>query len=237
MSSTILITGANRGLGLELAIQFAVRGWTVFAGCREPAAAAELLSLAVANAAVKVLELDVTRDDQVVACLARVREHTPSLDVLVNNAGINPEPRTHTVIEIDVASVVRTLDVNTVGPLRVLQAAFPLLKQGRNPRVINISSGAGSLTRNSARSPAPAYCISKAALNQFTRRAALDLAPHGITVVAITPGWVRTTMGGPGADLPVSEAVASLARTIENLQPAHTGEWVDRHGQPSAYAW
>jgi NAD(P)-dependent dehydrogenase (short-subunit alcohol dehydrogenase family) len=116
-----------------------------------------------------------------------------------------------------------------------LQAAVPALRRSVRPRIVNISSGAGSLAHNSAKQPVPAYCISKAALNMLTRCAARDLP--GITVVSVSPGWIRTDMGGAGAELGLDEATTALATTIENLHPQHSGQWLDRFGQPSAYAW
>jgi NAD(P)-dependent dehydrogenase (short-subunit alcohol dehydrogenase family) len=119
--------------------------------------------------------------------------------------------------------------------LRMLQAVLPLLRQSLNPRVVNISSGAGSLAHNSAQRPQPAYCLSKAALNMLTRRAARDLTD--VTVVSISPGWIRTDMGGADAKLGVTEAATALAETIEQLNQTHSGQWLDRFGQPSEYAW
>jgi NAD(P)-dependent dehydrogenase (short-subunit alcohol dehydrogenase family) len=231
----ILITGANRGIGLGLVREFVGRGWRVFAGCRRPEEAAELARLDPAR--VELLRLDVGDDAGVRAALERMAQRTDRLDVLVNNAGINPAPREAGVADVPVANVAAALDVNVLGALRVLQAAVPLLRRGERPRIVNISSGAGSLTRNTAtrERPQPAYCISKTALNLLTRAAARDLP--GITVVSVSPGWIRTDMGGPEAGLGIGEATAALAATIEKLDAARTGEWLDRFGNPSEYAW
>lgn len=230
---TLLITGANRGIGLGLAREFARRGWRVFAGCRRPDEAEELARLEPDG--VERVTLDVRDDASVAAALAHVAQRAGRLDVLVNNAGINPAPRDLTVAEVPVAMVAAAFDVNLLGALRVLQAAVPLLRAGPEPRIVNISSGAGSLAHNSAPRPQPAYCLSKAALNMLTRRAARELPD--ITIVSVSPGWIRTDMGGPDAALGVDEAVAALAATIEQLGPAHTGQWLDRFGQASEYAW
>jgi NAD(P)-dependent dehydrogenase (short-subunit alcohol dehydrogenase family) len=130
--------------------------------------------------------------------------------------------------------VADALDSNQLGSLRVLQAALPALRRSAGPRIVNISSGTGSLAHNSASKPQPAYCISKAALNMLTRCAARDLS--GITVVSVLPGWIHMDMGGVGAELGLDEAAAALATTIENLHPQQNGQWLDRFGQPSAYA-
>ncbi len=235
---TILITGANRGIGLGLTRCFLVQGWRVLAACRRPAEAVELARLTQAHASqCEVLALEVRDAAGVAALTARLRERTDSLDVLVNNAGINPEPRDHTVADVAIGAVADAFDVNVLGALRVLQAAIPALRRSAHPRVVNISSGAGSLTKNSgsAARPAPAYCISKAGLNMLTCQAARDLA--GFTVVSISPGWIKTDMGGHGAELELDAAAAALASTIENLQPRHNGQWLDRFGETSAYAW
>ena len=230
----ILITGANRGIGLGLARQFLARGWRVTATCRRLETTGDLADLARAHTgrcAVVALEV---RDSASVAALATALG-TQSLDVLVNNAGINPGPRELGVDRVAPERVADALDTNLLGALRVLQAAVPPLRRSACPRIVNISSGAGSLAHNSASKPQPAYCLSKAALNMLTRCAARDLP--GITVVSVSPGWIRTDMGGANAELGLDEATAALAMTIENLQPQHSGQWLDRFGQPSAYAW
>jgi NAD(P)-dependent dehydrogenase (short-subunit alcohol dehydrogenase family) len=155
--------------------------------------------------------------------------------VLVNNAGINPQPRDAGVASVPVENVAHALDVNAVGSLRMLQAAIPLLRKSAHARVVNVSSGAGSLAHNSAAASLPAYCMSKAALNMLTRRAAHELAD--ITIVSISPGWIRTDMGGPDATLGVEETAAAIAATIESLERGRSGQWLDRFGKPSEYAW
>jgi NAD(P)-dependent dehydrogenase (short-subunit alcohol dehydrogenase family) len=236
-AGTILITGANRGLGLGLARAFLARGWRVLAACRRPDAAADLAGLRSEHPDSLTLHpLDVTEPRSVDALAAALTVEPAKLDVLVNNAGIHPGERTEGVDRLDVAAVERALAVNVLGPLRVTQALLPLLRAGQRPRVVNVSSGAGSLRASLTRAH-PGYAISKAALNMFTRRAAAELRAAGITVVSVSPGWVRTDMGGPGADLSVAEATAALATTIEHLEPDRTGQWLDRFGQPSEFAW
>ena len=233
-AGTILITGANRGIGLGLARQFLARGWRVTATCRRPETTGGLADLARAHPDRCVVTAVEVRDAVSVAALAAALGTQP-LDVLVNNAGINPGPRDLGVDRVAPEMVADALDTNLLGALRVLQAAVPALRRGARPRIVNISSGAGSLAHNSAKQPLPAYCISKAALNMLTRCAARDLL--GITVVSVSPGWIRTDMGGAGAELGPDEATAALATTIENLHPQHSGQWLDRFGQPSAFAW
>ncbi|MBL9215103.1 MAG: SDR family NAD(P)-dependent oxidoreductase [Opitutaceae bacterium] len=237
-SGRILITGANRGIGLALAGHFLARGWRVAAACRDPAGARALAALAARHPGrCDVLALEVRDAASVAALAAALGAGGDTLDVLVNNAGINPAPREHTVADVAVAAVAEALDVNLLGALRVLQAVVPLLRRSGRPRVVNISSGGGSMTRNSAPAgrPQTAYCLSKAGLNMLTVRAARDLPEF--TVVSVSPGWIRTDMGGPAAELDPVAATADLATTIEQLQPHHSGQWLNRFGQPSEYAW
>jgi NAD(P)-dependent dehydrogenase (short-subunit alcohol dehydrogenase family) len=232
-AGTILITGANRGLGLGLVGAFVKKGWHVYAGCRRPAGALELTRLE--HRGVVVVKLDVRDDRSVRSALDELSRRGTPLDIVVNNAGINPEPRDLGVAKVLVAQVADAFDVNALGALRVLQAAVPLLRRSGHPRVVNISSGAGSLAHNSATRPQPAYCISKAALNMLTRRAARELPD--ITIVSVSPGWLRTDMGGPGAALDVDEVASELATSMERLALEHSGQWLDRFGRSSEYAW
>lgn len=233
-NGTILITGANRGIGLGLARQFLARGWQVTATCRQPEATGDLADLARAHPDRCVVTALEVRDTVSVAALAAALA-TQSLDVLVNNAGINPAPRDLGVDRVAPETVADALDTNVLGALRVLQAAVPALRRSACPRIVNISSGAGSLAHNSAKQPLPAYCISKAALNMLTRCAARDLP--GFVTVSISPGWIKTDMGGTDAEVEVDDAASALVATITGLQPSDTGRWLDRFGRPSAYAW
>jgi len=234
---TILITGANRGIGLGLTLEFVRRKWRVFAACRRPAEADRLKSLALENGAdLAVLPLEV-RDQASIAGLAgELAARTTSLDVLVNNAGVHPDHREEKLGNLTLASIVDAFTVNTLGPIAVSQALLPFLKAGRQPRIVNISSGAGSLKKATANLHY-GYSISKAALNMFMRRAALDLPALGITIVSVSPGWVRTDMGGAEAEVPLDDAAAALAKTIETLAPAQNGQWLDRFGKTSEFAW
>ncbi len=234
----ILITGANRGIGLGLTREFLRLNWKVFAACRQPAVATGLIALKLEHAGgLEVVSLDVTDEGSAAALAQAIARQTPALDVLVNNAGINPGSRDHTVADVAVEAVATAVDVNVLGALRVIQAVLPLLKRSPAARIVNVSSGAGSLAHNSSARSLPAYCISKAALNMLTRRAARDLAAFGITTVSVSPGWIRTDMGGPEAELSVEEATAALATMIGALQPQHNGQWLDRFGRPSEFAW
>lgn len=235
--STVLITGANRGIGLGLARQFAGRGWHVLAACRSPEKAEELLALArTSSQRVDILRLDVGDAASLDAWRDEVNKRLTRLDVLVNNAGVHPGVRTEKMGAIDLAAIEAALAINALAPIAVTQALLPLLRTGRNPRVVNISSGAGSM-KAVATHVHYGYAMSKAALNMFVRRSALDLGPEGVTSVAISPGWIRTDMGGADAEVALDEGTAALAATIEALTPAQNGQWLDRFGRVSDFAW
>ena len=190
MSRIALVTGANRGIGFEIARQLISKDFEVLLGARdaeEGQAAAEKLGAAW-------LPLDVAEPESVREAADWVRSESGGLVVLVNNAGVLLDEG-RGVLDFDEAEAVATLQVNLLGAWRVSAAFAPLMDKGG--RIVNVSSGAGQL---SSMSPwAPAYSISKAALNALTVQLAKSLAPKGIVVNAVCPGWVKTRMGGSGA--------------------------------------
>ncbi|GEM89183.1 SDR family NAD(P)-dependent oxidoreductase [Oceanithermus desulfurans] len=193
-----LVTGSNRGIGFEVVRKLARRGYRVALAARRRAAAEEAASKLTAEGLdVWPLELDVSDDASVQEARRLAEEHLGRLDALVNNAGVLlDEDRRLPGLELPVAAVRATFEVNTFGPLRVTQAFAPLLlRQGGN--VVNVSSVMGQLA--SAGPGYLAYRSSKAALNMVTRVLAAELAPHGVRVNAVHPGWIRTRMGGPEA--------------------------------------
>ena len=198
-----VITGANRGLGLEFARQCRDRGDTVFAGCRDPQSAGDLNALA--GDRLRVVRLDVADGDSVREAAAAVGG---PVGLLVNNAGVYGTHRDapQTVADTSAETFEDVYRVNVVGPLRVTQAFAGRLTA--ESVVLNVSSGYGSIENAGGDWPA-AYCCSKAALNMLSRIAAAELSCR---VVPISPGWVRTDMGGPGADLSPRESVAGMLR-------------------------
>jgi NAD(P)-dependent dehydrogenase (short-subunit alcohol dehydrogenase family) len=220
--TTVLITGANRGIGLEYARQFAAKGYHVIGTVRDPADAKELAAVAD-----RVEPLDVT-DPASVAALAQ-RLHGVPIDILVNNAGVF-DRKDVTVDRVDFAMMVQTLAVNTLGPLRVTQALLPNLRAGKRRTIVNMSSQLGSITDSNGRWYA--YRASKAALNQINKTLSAELAPEGFTCVVLHPGWVRTDMGGAGATYSPEESVAGLIAVIEKLGPTDTGRFYDFKGTP-----
>lgn len=230
----VLITGAGRGIGLELARQYAARGDRVLAGCRDLERAAGLRALVDQHpGAVTVLPLEVTAAASLEGAVRQAHQAVDGLDILINNAAINPGDATVAGPDgqalLDEARTLEVLRVNVVAPVRVAQAVTPLLQAGTHPRVVNISSGAGSLTQ--ATEPDEySYGASKAALNMVTRTFAWNVRDRGITVVMIDPGWVKTDMGGPGAQLAPEESARGLLRVIDGLTPEDTGRFLRYDG-------
>jgi NAD(P)-dependent dehydrogenase (short-subunit alcohol dehydrogenase family) len=220
-NTTVLITGANRGIGLEFARQLAAKGHTVIGTARKPERAAELKDLGV-----RVEQLDVTDPGSVTALAARLDGTT--IDILINNAGIFD--RTDTSLEnIDFGQMEKTLAVNTLGPLRVAQALLPNLEAGGRKTIVNISSRLGSITHASGRWYS--YRASKAALNMATKLMSQDLEDRGFLCVVLHPGWVRTDLGGSNATYSTEESVTGMLKVIGELTSEQNGGYFDLTGE------
>ncbi len=231
MPST-LITGANRGLGLEFARQYLNDGWQVYATCRDPEAASELHHLADASGdRLEILALDVTDLATIKAAAAEL--DWQAIDLLINNAGVGGA-RDQTIGNIDYDAWAKVLDVNTMGPLRVSEAFVDHLARSERKLIVTLTSGMGSIADNTS-GGAMAYRSSKAAVNMVMRSLAIDLAPRGISCVVVNPGWVQTAMGGPHATTTPAESVARLRRLIDNLGPTDSGKFFNHDGRE--YAW
>ena len=217
-AATVLITGANRGIGLELARQYSEAGWQVIGTARQPDRATELANLNNA----RVVQLDVTEQDSVVRLANELSGQ--SIDLLINNAGILPMMRT--VADIDIDQFEYALAVNSTGPVRVTQALLPNLRSGQQKKIINITSNLGSITDNT-HGGFYGYRESKAALNMFTRSLAADLRPEGFICIVMHPGWVQTDMGGASAPVPVKESANGIRSVVDNLAPEDSGKfWI-----------
>jgi NAD(P)-dependent dehydrogenase (short-subunit alcohol dehydrogenase family) len=230
----ILITGANRGLGLEFTRQYLERGAHVFAGCRQPAAAASLHGLqARYRQRLSVVALDVAEAEAIRTAHDAIHSQTESLDVLINNAGIyssggSDEP-SERLGRLSFEGALTVLRGNAVAPLLVAQQFLGLLRAARGAKLVNISSGYGSVSANTGGFPYY-YSASKAALNMYMRTLAADAKRWGITTVLLDPGWVSTDMGGPGAPVAPEQAVAAMLRVIDALTPRHNARFFTRHG-------
>ena len=227
-----MITGCSRGIGLALAEEFARSGYKVYAGARAPRRP-ELEDLARKCTNLTTLSLDVC-DEATIAQSAQVLGDEKSLDVLVNNAAVFPGEGDEPLERVAPEWFNEAFDCNVTGVARVMQAFLPHLKNSANARVANISSGAGSISEKEDFAYYP-YSVSKAALNMLTRALAAEFRLKGIVVAAISPGWVKTEMGGPNATLTPQESARSLVQTITGLTMEQTGKFIGRNGE--SYAW
>lgn len=222
-----LVTGANRGIGAEVARQLLSRGFVVFLAVRSRTSGEEAVRrFGSVPGEPRVVELDASDTESVRRAAVDVAAQTGRLDVLVNNAGVLG-PGDESVLTVTTDLLERTLRTNTVGPLVVTQVFLPLLEKGTSPRVVNVSSGGGSLADMSHW--APAYSISKAALNAVTRQFAAALAGK-VAVNSVCPGWVRTDMGGEGATRSVEEGADTIVWLATEAPHSLTGKFLrDRH--------
>lgn len=231
MSQQCLVTGANRGIGLAFVQHLLARGDRVVATCRQPGKATALNTLAGEYPGrLRVLPLDVA-DARSRAELARELPLVcERIDLLVNNAGVLHSGERFG--QLSVAHLEDSFRVNTLGPLLLTETLAPTLADGA--KVANLSSMMSSIaSRDSFRSPS--YCISKAAQNMATVQLAHALAPRGIVVLALCPGWVRTDMGGTGAQIEPDQSVGGLLRVIDAAGPADSGRFIDWQGRTMAW--
>jgi len=222
-----LITGGNRGLGRETARQLAAQGYRVLLGSRDLEAGRAIAT--ELGSSVEAVELDVTSLEQTQR-LRGVVERLGRLDALVNNAGITGRSAYRTsILDLDLADLEHVLDVNVSGALRVSAAVVPLMRARGRGCVVNVSSGMGQLSDMGQ--GAPAYRLSKTALNAFTRVLSQELSETRIRVNAVCPGWVRTDLGGPNASLSVEEGVRGIVWAATLGEDGPTGGFF-RHGKP-----
>lgn len=218
--TTVLITGANRGLGLEFARQYRAEGVAVIACCRAPAKADSLNALGVA-----VMELDVGEPDSI-AALAKALEGR-AIDILIANAGIWG-PQAQRADSCDPDAILETLKINAVAPFRLARALKPNLLAGKARKLAVLTSKMGSITDSSGGTIA--YRASKAALNMIMHTVSKDWARDGISVGIFHPGWVQTDMGGPNAPLDAKTAISRLRLRIAELSPETSGHFIDYAG-------
>ncbi len=220
--ATWVITGANRGLGLEFAKQLSADGHSVIAGVRRP----ELMEFS--HERMTVLRLDVASTASVQQFAENVKMATQSIDVLVNNAG-RMDGRWQSLEEVDPEVSLEVLNVNTIGPLRVSQALWPLL-EGPNPtKIANISSLMGSID-DCMSGKSYAYRTSKTGLNMVTKILAVEGQSESISVTAYHPGWAKTDMGGDRAPVPASVSVQGLIELINEQDDVRTGRFFEYTG-------
>ena len=212
---TVLVTGANRGLGLEFARQYRADGWDVVAGCRDPGAAGDLKDID----GVQVHAVDVADDGSVEAFGRGVGDRP--LDVVIANAGVYGGPRQSRLADVDYAEWLRTLNVNTLGPVRIAAAFAANLKAARG-KLVAITSQMGSIEDNGS-GGFFAYRSSKSGLNGAYKSVALELKGDGVTTVMMHPGWVQTDMGGKNAPVTPEQSIRGMRQVIDGLTPEDAG--------------
>jgi NAD(P)-dependent dehydrogenase (short-subunit alcohol dehydrogenase family) len=217
MTQTVLITGAGRGLGLALTQVFLEAGLRVVAGERKPSRELDRLK-AAHEARLSRVTLDQSSTESVRSAAAEVASALDGgLNVLINNAAILPSAGRGTLEALDVDAGLEVLDINALGPLRVTQAFLSLLERGQRKLIVNVSSEAGSIGDCWRKDDFP-YCMSKAALNMQSALLQNALSPRGFQLLAVHPGWIRSDMGGPKADLAPKAAAEALFSLITNLR-------------------
>lgn len=255
-AQTVLVTGSNRGIGLEFVRQYAARGWQVIATCRDPAAARDLQAIAARHAGVTIEPLDITVPDSVAALAAKYRGRP--IDLLVNNAAHLGPRQAQLLDSLDWALFEESFETNAVGALRVTRAFLDNVAASGGRRILTLGSAAGSIAGLQA---APVqyypYRASKAALNMLMRGVALDVAGRGILVGIVNPGLVDTRgILALGPDDPVpdefvplmplvrsgalklitpAESVAAMIALVEDLTPAQSGQFLNYDGTPLAW--
>ncbi len=234
MHRTVVITGADRGLGLCLVKDFLAAGSAVVAGKRS--GDRNLRALGERGGKLTIVQMDIAEPASIRAAAEWVASRVGAVDLLVNNAAVFPSLKGVPLQARDLADgqLERTMQVNAFGPLRVTQRFLPLLEKGAGKTILDVSSEAGSIA-DAWRTCELEYCMSKAALNMQTRILANALGPRGYRVVAVHPGWMRTDMGGAEADIDPQEASRGILRLAADPTAAPNGAFVDYTGKPLAW--
>src|SRR4051812_21989114 len=220
-----LVTGANKGIGFEVVRLLARKGYHVFLGARNVKAGKAAAEKLKGEGEITFLEIDVSKPDSIQRAAKQCSGEVSHIDALVNNAGIALD-EDEDVLKISAETFETTLRTNTLGPLLVTQAFLSLLQKSDAPRVVNVSSGGGQLA-DGADGWAPAYCISKTALNGVTSQLAAALPKFAVN--SVCPGWVRTDMGGSNATRSVAEGAAGIVWLAADAPQKETGKfWRDR---------
>jgi NAD(P)-dependent dehydrogenase (short-subunit alcohol dehydrogenase family) len=229
---TVLITGANRGLGLEFARQYATAGWRVYAACRAPDRAKELLAIERAsNGQVSLPRLEVEAAGDIERLAGELRG--VAIDVLINNAGIGwpPKPPHDAFGKTNYDDWAKVMAVNVLAPMRMSEAFVEHVARSDRKVIAMVSSRLGSIAAVEFNLSDHVYRTSKAALNMLTKMLSHYLRDRGIIPVALAPGWVRTDMGGSNAALSPEESIGGMRQVIERLRPADAGGFFNHQGE------
>lgn len=227
--ATVLITGTNRGLGLEFVKQYAQEGWYVLACCREPASAHALQALAKQHSNIRLCALDVADFTQIDALALQLKDQP--IDVLINNAGMYPAS---SFGNIDYDRWAAAYKVNSMAPLKMVEAFTSHIAKSTLKQVATLSSKMGSLDDNTS-GGSYSYRASKAAANMVMKSLSIDLKPFGISAVTLHPGWVRTDMGGPNGLIDTATSVRGLREVIANLTLNNSGKFIAYDGKEIAW--
>lgn len=225
---TVLITGSDKGLGLEFTRQYLDAGWQVHATCRRPDEARDLQILAEKNDLLRIHPLDVTDPASIRTLAEALRDGT--LDVLLNNAGVYGDQSFRGFGSLDYERWDHAFRVNTMGPIRVSEAFLPQISRSKQRLIVMISTKMASLSDNTS-GGAYLYRSSKAGLNAAAKSLALDLHGQGIGVLLLHPGWVQTDMGGEAAPLPPATSIHGMRQVIERFTLAQSGHFFAYDGQ------
>jgi NAD(P)-dependent dehydrogenase (short-subunit alcohol dehydrogenase family) len=222
----ILITGANRGIGLEFVKHYLHQGHRVTATARDSGAASELIQLKETNRHLNILSLDISDMDSISEFTRQLNNE--QVDLLINNAGTYG-PKGYTLGNMDYNSWQQVMQVNVLGTMAITEALLPNITASKSPRIAFLTSKMGSMGDNHS-GGSYIYRSSKAALNACIKSLSIDLAPK-VQVVALHPGWVQTDMGGPNALITAKESVAGLTRVIDAMNENTSGQFVDYSGK------
>ena len=226
---TILVTGANKGIGLEVCRQLARAGHRVILSARSvERGEAAVAKLKKEGIQVEFLQLDISDESKIAAAAKELKNRLTALHVLINNAAVL-QTWMGSILDVTGKELRETFETNVTGPILLTQALLPLLEAGKPARVINVSSMLGSVAQMA--DGWPAYGVSKAALNAATRKFAAVLKSRGISVNAASPGWVKTDMGTDDAPLSVEQGGRNIARLVTDFPASTTNKFLQEHGE------
>jgi NAD(P)-dependent dehydrogenase (short-subunit alcohol dehydrogenase family) len=229
MTYQVLITGANRGIGLEFTQQYAQDGWDVLACCRDPQHAGTLQALAKSYANIRILLLDVADFAQIDALALQLKND--KIDVLINNAGVYPES---SLADADTEDWLEAFKINTIAPLKMVTAFTTHVANSELKKIATLSSKMGGMSDNTS-GGSYIYRSTKTAVNMVMKSLSIDVKPAGIAVVTLHPGWVLTDMGGSNALINTKTSVIGLRQVIENLNLSNTGKFIAYDGKEIAW--
>jgi NAD(P)-dependent dehydrogenase (short-subunit alcohol dehydrogenase family) len=224
--STVLITGANRGIGLEFTKQYATDGWQVLACCRHPQSAMALQALAKSHNNIKIYGLDVADFAQIDALALQLK--LESIDLLINNAGVYPSS---SFGDVDYDAFAAGFKINSMAPLKMSEAFVQHVTRSQLKQIATLSSKMGSIDDNGS-GESYSYRASKCAVNMVMKSLSIDLKPYGISVVTLHPGWVQTDMGGSNAMINTETSVTGMRQMIANTNLGTTGRFMAYDGKP-----